>query len=152
DGADGEAGRACRHAPDPRHHRRCRPVEAALRLPRRFGQHLYRRGPHRGDRASEAAYRGFGVSACATCDGFFFRGKEVVVIGGGNTAVEEALYLTNHAVKVTLIHRRDSFRAEKILQARLFANAKIRVVWDSVVDEILGEGYPLSVTGVTLRQ
>jgi thioredoxin reductase (NADPH) len=98
----------------------------------------------------EEAFRGAGVSACATCDGFFFRGKEVVVVGGGNTAVEEALYLTNHATKVTVIHRRARFRAEKILQARLFANAKIRVVWDSVVDEILGEGHPPRVTGVRI--
>jgi len=100
---------------------------------------------------SEETFRGFGVSACATCDGFFFRGKEVVVIGGGNTAVEEAIYLTNHATRVTLIHRRDQLRAEKILQARLFANPKIRVVWDSVVEEILGEASPPRVTGARIR-
>ncbi|HYM02275.1 MAG TPA: FAD-dependent oxidoreductase, partial [Stellaceae bacterium] len=99
---------------------------------------------------SEEKYRGAGVSACATCDGFFFRGKEVVVIGGGNTAVEEALYLTNHATRVTLIHRRDQLRAEKILQARLFANPKIRVVWNSAVEEILGEDNPPRVTGVRI--
>jgi thioredoxin reductase (NADPH) len=101
---------------------------------------------------SEEVYRGLGVSACATCDGFFFRGKEVAVIGGGNTAVEEALYLTNHATKVTLIHRRDALRAEKILQARLFANPKIDVVWDSIVEEIQGDRTPHPhVTGVRLR-
>ncbi len=100
---------------------------------------------------SEETYRGGGVSACATCDGFFFRGKEVVVVGGGNTAVEEALYLTNHASKVTLVHRRDSLRAEKILQGRLFANPKISVIWNSVVEEIVGEGPPPVVTGVRLR-
>jgi thioredoxin reductase (NADPH) len=99
----------------------------------------------------EELLRGFGVSACATCDGFFFRGKEVVVIGGGNTAVEEALYLTNHATKVTVVHRRNAFRAEKILQARLFANPKIAVVWDSVVDEIGGTSEPPHVTGVRLK-
>jgi thioredoxin reductase (NADPH) len=100
---------------------------------------------------SEDLYRGFGVSACATCDGFFFRDKEVVVVGGGNTAVEEALYLTNHASRVTLIHRRNALRAEKILQDRLFRNPKIAVVWDSVVDEILGVPEPPEVTGVKLR-
>jgi thioredoxin reductase (NADPH) len=101
--------------------------------------------------ASEAAFRGFGVSACATCDGFFFRGKEVVVVGGGNTAVEEALYLTNHATRVTLVHRRDALRAEKILQARLFRHPRIDIVWDSVVEEILGIPEPPQVTGVRLR-
>ncbi len=100
---------------------------------------------------SEAAFRGFGVSACATCDGFFFRDQEVVIVGGGNTAVEEALYLTNHARRVTLIHRRDALRAEKILQDRLFRNPKISVVWDSVVEEILGIAEPPQVTGVRLR-
>jgi thioredoxin reductase (NADPH) len=100
---------------------------------------------------SEDIYRGFGVSACATCDGFFFRDKEVVVVGGGNTAVEEALYLTNHASRVTLIHRRHTLRAEKILQDRLFRNPKIAVVWDHVVDEILGAPDPPEVTGVRLR-
>src|SRR5271156_6903251 len=99
---------------------------------------------------SEAIFRGFGVSACATCDGFFFRGKNVVVVGGGNTAVEEALYLTNHAASVTLVHRRSSLRAEKILQDRLFRHPKIKVVWDSVVDEIVGEQNPPRVTGVML--
>ena len=99
---------------------------------------------------SETRLRGAGVSACATCDGFFFRGKDVAVIGGGNTAVEEALYLTHHAGHVTLIHRRDALRAEKILQARLFANPKIRVIWDSIVEEIEGGGTPEVVTGVRL--
>jgi thioredoxin reductase (NADPH) len=100
---------------------------------------------------SEELLRGFGVSACATCDGFFFRGKEVAVVGGGNTAVEESLYLTNHANRVTLIHRRNALRAEKILQARLFANPKIQVVWDSEVEEILASAAPAHVTGVRLR-
>jgi thioredoxin reductase (NADPH) len=100
---------------------------------------------------SEEAFRGFGVSACATCDGFFFRDQEVVIVGGGNTAVEEALYLTNHARRVTLVHRRDALRAEKILQDRLFRNPKIDVVWDSVVEEILGIPEPPQVTGVRLR-
>lgn len=100
---------------------------------------------------SEQKYMGFGVSACATCDGFFFRGKEVAVIGGGNTAVEEAIYLTNHASKVTLIHRRDELRSEKILQERAKANPKIEFLWDSVLDEILGDGNPPGVTGVRVK-
>jgi thioredoxin reductase (NADPH) len=100
---------------------------------------------------SEEVFRGFGVSACATCDGFFFRGKDVVVVGGGNTAVEEAIYLTNHARRVTLVHRRDALRAEKILQDRLFRNPKIDIVWDSVVEEILGVPEPPVVTGIRLR-
>jgi thioredoxin reductase (NADPH) len=100
---------------------------------------------------SEQKFKGFGVSACATCDGFFYRGKEVVVIGGGNTAVEEALFLTNFATKVTVIHRRDSFRAEKIMQERLFANPKIEVIWNHTVDEVLGDETPLGVTAVRAR-
>jgi thioredoxin reductase (NADPH) len=100
---------------------------------------------------SEEIFRGFGVSACATCDGFFFRKKDVMIVGGGNTAVEEAIYLTNHARRVTLVHRRDTLRAEKILQDRLFRNPKIDFIWDSVVEEILGEPEPPSVTGVRLR-
>src|SRR5436190_11509066 len=100
---------------------------------------------------SEQKFRGYGVSACATCDGFFYRGKEVVVIGGGNTAVEEALFLTNFATKVTLVHRRDRFRAERILQDRLFKNPKISVIWDSVLEEVVGQEGPLKVKGVILR-
>ncbi|MEP6342327.1 MAG: thioredoxin-disulfide reductase [Maricaulaceae bacterium] len=100
---------------------------------------------------SEDFFQGFGVSACATCDGFFYRGKEVVVVGGGNTAVEEALFLTNFASKVTLIHRRDSLRAEKILQERLFKNEKVEILWDTTLDEILGDENPKGVTGVRLK-
>jgi len=100
---------------------------------------------------SERTYQGFGVSACATCDGFFFRNKNVAVIGGGNSAVEEAIYLAGIAAKVTLVHRRDSLRAEKIAQDRLFANPKVSVVWDSAVDEILGGGNPAGVTGLRLK-
>src|SRR6202049_3725122 len=100
---------------------------------------------------SEEMYRGCGVSAWATCDGFFFRGKEVVVVGGGNTAVEEALFLTNFASQVTIVHRRDHFRAERILQERLFKNPKIRVVWDSAIDEIRGTDNPSKVTHVRLK-
>jgi thioredoxin reductase (NADPH) len=100
---------------------------------------------------SEERFKGFGVSACATCDGFFFRGKQVLVVGGGNTAVEEALYLTNHAAKVTLVHRRDSLRAERILQDRLFRNPKIEVIWHHMLDEVLGQGDPPGVTGARLR-
>jgi len=100
---------------------------------------------------TEQKFQGFGVSACATCDGFFFREKEVAVVGGGNTAVEEALYLTNHATKVTLIHRRDTLRAEKILQERLLKHERIEVIWDSAIDEVVGDEDPLGVTGVKVR-
>ena len=100
---------------------------------------------------SERKFQGFGVSACATCDGFFFRNKEVAVIGGGNSAVEEAIYLAGIASKVTLVHRRDSLRAEKIAQDRLFANPKVAVAWDSTVDEIVGGENPPGVTGVRLK-
>ena len=100
---------------------------------------------------TEQKFQGFGVSACATCDGFFYREKEVAVVGGGNTAVEEALYLTNHATKVTLIHRRDSLRSEKILADRLLAHDQIEVLWDTVVEEVLGEDDPFGVTGLKLR-
>ncbi len=100
---------------------------------------------------SEKKLQGFGISACATCDGFFFKNKEVVVIGGGNSAVEEALYLSNIASKVTLIHRRDTLRAEKIGQERLFKNPKISVEWNAAIDEFLGGGEPLGLTGVRLK-
>jgi thioredoxin reductase (NADPH) len=100
---------------------------------------------------SEQKYRGFGVSACATCDGFFYRGKAVAVAGGGNTAVEEALFLTSFASKVTLIHRRGELRAERILQERLFANPKIEIIWDSAIEEVLGSDSPPGVTGVRLK-
>jgi thioredoxin reductase (NADPH) len=100
---------------------------------------------------SEEKYKGFGVSACATCDGFFFRGKRVAVVGGGNTAAEEALFLTNFADKVTLIHRRAFLRADKTNQLRLAGNAKIEIIYDSVVDEVLGSDEPRGVTGVRLR-
>ena len=100
---------------------------------------------------SEQAFMGFGVSACATCDGFFYRGKDVAVIGGGNTAVEEALYLTNFASKVYLVHRRDELRAEKIMQERLFKNEKIEMVWDHTLDEVLGDQNPPGVTTARLK-
>ncbi|MDC7789174.1 thioredoxin-disulfide reductase [Rhodoplanes sp. TEM] len=100
---------------------------------------------------SEEKFKGYGVSACATCDGFFYRNKQVVVVGGGNSAVEEALFLTNFASKVTVVHRRDAFRSEKILQDRLFKNPKIEVIWNSAIDEIVGTEDPLKVTGVRLR-
>src|SRR6187399_2185663 len=100
---------------------------------------------------SEEHMKGRGASACATCDGFFYRGKKVAVIGGGNTAVEEALYLTNHSHDVTLIHRRDSLRAEKILQDRLFANEKIKVIWNSEVAEFVGGGDPEALVGLDVR-
>ena len=100
---------------------------------------------------SEEQFKGYGVSACATCDGFFFKGKRVVVVGGGNTAVEEALFLTNFAEKVIVVHRRDSFRAERIMQDRLFKNPKVEVVWNSVLDEVVGTDDPRKVTGVKLR-
>ena len=100
---------------------------------------------------SEQKFQGFGVSACATCDGFFYRGKEVVVVGGGNAAVEEAMFLTNFASKVTVIHRRDSFRAEKILIERLMKNPKIEVIWNATVEEVLGTEAPLGVTGARIK-
>ncbi|MBL8586820.1 MAG: thioredoxin-disulfide reductase [Bradyrhizobiaceae bacterium] len=100
---------------------------------------------------SEQSFRGFGVSACATCDGFFYRNKEVVVVGGGNTAIEEALFLTNFAAKVTVVHRRNAFRAERILQDRLFKHPKISVVWDSAVEEVTGRDDPRRVVGVVLK-
>lgn len=100
---------------------------------------------------SETKFRGFGVSSCATCDGFFYRGKDVAIIGGGNTAVEEAIYLTNFANHVTLIHRRDSLRADKTMQKRLFENKKITIEWDSVIEEITGSENPLNVTGLILK-
>ena len=101
--------------------------------------------------SSEQKFKGFGVSACATCDGFFYRGKRVFVIGGGNTAVEEALFLTKFADDVTVVHRRDAFRAEKILQERLFNNPKIKVIWDNVVDEVIGGENPRKVTTIRVR-
>jgi thioredoxin reductase (NADPH) len=100
---------------------------------------------------SEEHFKGFGVSACATCDGFFYRGQEIVVVGGGNTAVEEALFLTNFASKVTLIHRRDSLRAEKIMQDRLFKNPKVAVLWNHEIDEVIGGDNPRGVEGVRAR-
>src|SRR6201989_61450 len=100
---------------------------------------------------SQETFKGFGVSACATCDGFFYRGKEVIVVGGGNTAVEEAMFLTNFASKVTVVHRRDHFRAERILQDRLFKNPKVKVIWDSAIDEIGGEEKPAKVTRIRLK-
>ena len=100
---------------------------------------------------SEKKFSGFGVSACATCDGFFFKDKEVIVVGGGNSAVEEALYLTGMASKVYLVHRRDTLRAEKILQDRLFAHEKIECIWNSQIEEIVGNQDPLNVTGVKLK-
>jgi len=103
------------------------------------------------DLPSEQKFKGYGVSACATCDGFFYRNKEVVVIGGGNTAVEEALFLTNFASKVTVVHRRDSFRAEKILQDRLFKHPKIDVIWDSMLEDVLGAENPMKVNRVRLK-
>jgi thioredoxin reductase (NADPH) len=103
------------------------------------------------DLPSEQKFKGYGVSACATCDGFFYRGKEVLVIGGGNTAVEEALFLTNFASHVTVVHRRDHFRAEKILQDRLFKNPKISVIWDTTLLDVLGDENPLKVKGVALK-
>jgi thioredoxin reductase (NADPH) len=100
---------------------------------------------------SEKNFQGFGVSACATCDGFFYRNKDVIVVGGGNTAVEEALYLTNFATKVTLVHRRGELRAERILQDRLFKHPKVSVMWDTALEEVLGSQEPKGVTGVRLR-
>jgi thioredoxin reductase (NADPH) len=103
------------------------------------------------DLPSEQKFKGYGVSACATCDGFFYKNKEVIVIGGGNTAVEEALFLTNFAAKVTVVHRRDAFRAEKILQDRLFKHPKINVVWDSALEDVSGDESPLKVRKIKLK-
>jgi thioredoxin reductase (NADPH) len=100
---------------------------------------------------TEEKFKGYGVSACATCDGFFYRGKQVVVVGGGNSAVEEALYLANLASKVTVVHRRDSFRAERILQERLFKHPKVEVIWNHALEEVVGDENPLGVTGVKLK-
>ncbi len=100
---------------------------------------------------SETKFRGYGISSCATCDGFFYRNKDVLVVGGGNTAIEEALYLSKIAKKIILIHRRDEFRAEKILQNKVFKNAKIEVIWNTILDEVIGTEDPLSVTSVKLR-
>jgi len=100
---------------------------------------------------TEKKFRGFGVSACATCDGFFYRNKEVIVVGGGNTAVEEALFLTNFASKVTLIHRKNTLRAEKILQDRLFSNSKINIIWDHVLEKVLGDESPLVVKQAIIK-
>tara|TARA_R110000824_G_scaffold55478_5_gene152789 strand:+ start:125 stop:1117 length:993 start_codon:yes stop_codon:yes gene_type:complete len=103
------------------------------------------------DLPTEQKFKGFGVSACATCDGFFYRGRDVLVVGGGNTAVEEALFLTNFASKVTVIHRREGFRAEKILQDRLFKNPKVEVLWDTTLEEVIGDENPLGVTAARLK-
>ena len=100
---------------------------------------------------TEEKFKGFGVSACATCDGFFYRGREVMVVGGGNSAVEEALFLTNFASKVTVVHRREGFRAEKILQDRLFKNPKVEVIWNHTLDEVVGDENPLGVTGARIK-
>ncbi len=159
-GADAEAGRACRHPHRHRSRQQSRylqpPVPPDLRfrrcLSRRCGDPLppARRRNGSGCR-SRSKFKGYGVSACATCDGFFYRGKEVIVVGGGNTAVEEALFLTNFANKVTLVHRRDTLRAERILQERLFKNPKIEVLWDTVVDDLIGSESPSKVTAAKLR-
>jgi thioredoxin reductase (NADPH) len=103
------------------------------------------------DLAAEQKFKGYGVSACATCDGFFYRGKEVIVVGGGNSAIEEALFLTNFATRVTIVHRRQSFRAEKVLQQRLFRNPKVDVLWDTALDDVIGTDDPIRVIGVRLR-
>src|SRR6476620_3549987 len=154
DGADADPGRACRHEDRAGCHNRRpftlvgdsgEPYSAETLIIATGAQARWLGLP------SEEKFKGFGVSACATCDGFFFRGKRVAVVGGGNTAAEEALFLTNFAERVTLIHRRAVLRADKTNQMRLAANPKIEIIYDSVVDDIFGNDHPRSVTGLSIR-
>jgi thioredoxin reductase (NADPH) len=157
DGADARPGRACRHAVGDRLHHECRFQQAPFHRDKRqrrglHGRYFDHRDGREGALARVTERRKIprrGVSACATCDGFFFKGKEVAIVGGGNTAAEEAIFLTNFCSKVTLIHRRDSLKAEKILQDRLFKNPKINVIWDTVIEEIVGDA--AGMTGLKLK-